>query len=48
MKTRDIITYNGKEWKVIAIKGDYIRIRLVGKRGAEKIVKITDVTRKGE
>lgn len=48
MKIRDIIIYNGKEWKVVAIKGDYIRIRLNGKRGAEKIVKITDVTRKGE
>jgi hypothetical protein len=32
------IIHNNKEWKVIAGKGDYIKIRLVGSRGAEKII----------
>lgn len=41
MKIKDIIVYNNKQWKIVAIKGNYARIRLVGKR-AEKIVDLRE------
>lgn len=42
MKINDIVYYNNKKWKIIAIKGNYSRIRLVGSR-AEKIVALSDL-----
>lgn len=42
MKIKDIITHNNKQWKVIAIVGNYARIRLLNSR-AEKIIEIKDL-----
>lgn len=39
MKINNIVLYNNRQWKIIAIKGHYARIRLVGTR-AEKIVEL--------
>ena len=35
MKIKDIVTHNNKQWKIIAIVGNYARIRLLNSR-AEK------------
>ena len=42
MKIKDIVIYNNKKWKIIAIVGNYARIRLLNSR-AEKIVEIKDL-----
>lgn len=42
MKIKDIVIYNNKQWKIIAIVGNYAKIRLLGKR-AEKIVELKDL-----
>lgn len=42
MKIKDIIIYNNKQWRVIAIVGNYARIRLLNS-GAEKIIEIKDL-----
>ena len=42
MKIKDIITHNNKKWRVMAIVGNYARIRLLNSR-AEKIVEIKDL-----
>ena len=42
MKIKDIVIHNNKQWKVIAIVGNYARIRLLNSRG-EKIVEIKDL-----
>ena len=41
MKIKDIVIYNNKQWKVIAIVGNYARIRLLNSR-AEKIIEIKE------
>lgn len=42
MKIKDIIIHNNKQWKVMAIIGNYARIRLLNSR-AEKIIEIKDL-----
>ena len=42
MKIKDIIIYNNKQWRVIAIVGNYAKIRLLNSR-AEKIIEIKDL-----
>ena len=42
MKIKDIVIYNNKKWRVIAIVGNYARIRLLNS-GAEKIIEIKDL-----
>ena len=42
MKIKDIIIHNNKKWRVIAIVGNYARIRLLNS-GAEKIIEIKDL-----
>ena len=42
MKINDVVFYNNKKWKILAIVGGYARIRLVGK-WAEKIVSLKDL-----
>ena len=43
MKIRDIVKYNGKDWKVIAIKGDWARIKKVDKGHIQKIVPVSEL-----
>lgn len=43
MKIRDIVKYNGKDWKVIAIKGDWARIKKVDKGSIQKIVPVSEL-----
>lgn len=47
MKIGSCVIHNNKEWKIIAIVGDYIRIKLVGSRGAEKIINKKEVDNYG-
>lgn len=42
MRIKDIVIYNNKKWRVIAIVGNYARIRLLNS-GAEKIIEIKDL-----
>ena len=42
MKIKDIVIHNNKQWKIIAIVGNYARIRLLSKK-AEKIVELKDL-----
>lgn len=42
MKIKDIVIHNNKQWKIMAIVGNYARIRLLNSR-AEKIVEIKDL-----
>ena len=42
MNNKDIVVHNNKQWKVIAIVGNYARIRLLNSR-AEKIIEIKDL-----
>ena len=42
MKIKDIVIHNNKKWRVIAIVGNYARIRLLNS-GAEKIIEIKDL-----
>lgn len=43
MKINDKVIYNNKEWKIVAIKGDYAKIKLVGSKKAERIVELKDL-----
>ena len=42
MEIKDIIIHNNKQWRIIAIVGNYARIRLLNS-GAEKIIEIKDL-----
>lgn len=42
MKINDVVFYNNRKWKIVAIVGEYARIRLVGKR-AEVIINIEKI-----
>ena len=42
MKIKDIVIHNNKKWRVMAIVGNYARIRLLNSR-AEKIIEIKDL-----
>ena len=43
MKIRDIVKYNGKDWKIIGIKGDWARIKKVDKGHIQKIVPVSEL-----
>ena len=47
MKIGGRVIHNNKDWKIIAEKGDYIKIKLVGSRGAEKIINKKEVDNYG-
>lgn len=43
MKIRDIVKYNGKDWKIIAIKGDWARIKKIDKGHIQKIIPVSEL-----